>query len=251
MPIDIGINEGVYLSKVHLNDKATLELTFDEVDKVDKKAMNPFDMLNADTVVDQEVGKTIRIFPPSAPKEGNDRTEEANIEMLVADINGTKAILMHILKRYLTSDQIEGKFKPFDGLLIDASNFSTQIQKPEILRGAHTNLARSFMQLVAPFVNKPEFSSRLLLVRQSVDKNFPTFRKKYLDENPFYEDSIIKRTEDPTTNQSKVKFTQWEKDNKFDSAAVIEKDAKKGTTSSSGGTVASQPALTVGNVFGQ
>lgn len=242
MSIGIGINENVYISKAEVDDKGTLSIGFEEAGAAKgTKVANPFDNIALDgEVSEKSFDMTVKLFPPLPPKEGNDRTEEKNVELLVGDINKTKGIILHLLKGYMTADQLKGLINPFRGLPIDKDNFNQQVQKKEILEGIHRNMCTDFTAAIKPFVGKTDRLFRLLLVRQSKDKHFATFRGRFLEDNPFWESM------DVPAEASKVKFTKYELDNGFDSAAPVKKDQAADQNSGSTG----EAPLSAASVFG-
>lgn len=248
--IGIGINENVFLSNAELDQKGTLGVTFEEAGKADKpKVESLFDVVaSTDEVIETEHGMTIKLFPPLPPKEGNDRTEEKNVELLVSDINKTKGVLLHLLHGYFTKDDIKkaGGLNPFKGLPITKENFNAMIQKKETLEGIHRNLATDFLNIIRPVLGKSDKTFRLLLVRQSKDKHFASFRGKFIEENPFWESMEIPK------EASKVKFTAYELTNKLDDATPVAKDQQKQGTAGGAQTTSGpgQAPLTAANVFG-
>lgn len=246
--IKVGINENVYLKSINIDAKNNLEIEFEEVGA---KILSPFQNIASDDVVESAPNLSIKIFPPLPPKEDSDRTEEKKVDMLLKDINKGKGIMMHIMKQYMTTDAMPklGGSVAYAGLLIDENNFSQQIQKKEILEGIFKNQANAFKQAMAPYVGKQDLPMRLLLVRQNTDKHYASFRGQFLDENPFLESMDIKRTNDPKTNQSKVKFTKYELDNGLDDGTPT---SRKSADKPGGGGAAKPPdgpELTTDNVF--
>ena len=239
--IRIGITENVYISDVKLDEKNALLITFEEAGKADKpKVANYFDNIASDEVIETESGTTLRIFPQLPPKPENGRTEEKNVELLVGDINKAKGVVLHILKVYMTSDELKGKIIPFEMLPIDANNFNTQVVKKEILEGVHKNICRAFINLITPFLTEKKLC-RLLLVRQSTDKHYATFRNRYLDEQPFIESMEIPK------EASKLKFSSYEIEKGLDNDTPVKKP--EGAAANAAGTVAAAP-MTAANVFG-
>lgn len=237
--IRIGITENVYIADVTMDDKNTLLITFDEAGKEDKpKVDNYFDNIASDEVIEIEKGTVIRIFPPLPPKADNGRTEEKNVELLVSDINKAKGIVIHILKVFYTTDDLKGKINPFEMLPIDKDNFNTQVVKKEILEGVHKNICKAFVALLTPFLAEKKMV-RLLLVRQSADKHYATFRNRYLDEQPFIESMEIPK------EASKLKFSSYEIEKGLDNDIPV----KKPEGAVPGVAPAAAP-LTATNIFG-
>lgn len=203
--LGVGISEDIILKGAELDNNNWLNITFKQLQEVE---YNAFDALNADEVVDRPVTElTIKLFNPKVPKDtdnkGNSRSKEKIVELIVNDINRTKAILVHLLKGYLTKDQIKWDIYRATGL--DKDNFNARIADNSLLDQIHKNMCSDFINMAKPFFNNEDHKFRLLLLRQSKDKHFPSFRDRYLDENPFWEDMSIPAA------ASKVKFSDYEK----------------------------------------
>jgi hypothetical protein len=219
---------------VELNDKNTLSFVFEEAGNKDKPA-NPFDILNSEEVVETSSGLTVNLFQPNAPDKA-DFTEERKVDMVTNDVNSIKSILVHFLKGWMTSEQVKGRIMPFTGVPIDATNYNQQILKPDILAAIQKNMATTFIQIITPLLSEAK-PFRLLLIRQSTDKHWPTFRKRYIEENPFWESMEIPK------EASKLKFTADEKGKKLnDPTVTVKKDAVDKPID--------QAPVTAANVFG-
>jgi hypothetical protein len=233
--IGVGVNENIYLFNASLDEKDTLSLIFKEAGK-EEKVYDPFAALGASEVIEKETNEfNVRIFPPSPPKEDSDLTEEKKIDRAVGDINGTKGILRHLLMGYMPTDDI--KFDPYAGLDISRENFAQKILSKEGLAHIHKNLCNQFLGQVRPFLDKKDQVFRLLLVRQSKDKHYATFRKRFLDDNPMWESMTIPK------DQSKLKFNDYEKSQGLDNGTP----ASRESADSKG---AAQAPATVQSVFG-
>lgn len=240
--LGVGIHDDVYLSSVLLDDKDTIHITFKEAAKAGKTKKSHFEMAASSEAEEVENGTNVMLFPGLPPQDKPDKplTEEKKLDRIVGDINKTKAQCLHLLKGYLPSDQLVGKLEPFAGLALTEQNFSTEIMKKEVLAKVQRNIGTTFINLIKPFLDKPELKFRLLLVRQSSDKHFATLRGKYLDDQPFWESMDVPK------EASKVKFTDWEKANGFDSGVPLPKAGKDSAASGS----AAAP-VTAANIFNQ
>lgn len=238
MAIKIGINENVFLQSAVMDDKNVLELKFEEASKEKKSYF-------ADVAADEVTENTdmgIRLFPALPPKK-DDMTDAKKVDLVVSDINGTKGILRHLLLGYLTSEDLKGLWAhAYDGLTITEENFPQMVLKKEVLEGIHKNMVRVFLEKIRPFLNNKELTFRLLLVRQSKDKHFATFRKRYIEDNPFYESMQIPK------EASKVAFTPYEIREGLDNGLPAQKsDSADKKGDGAGGTA----PVTAANVFGQ
>lgn len=241
--LGVGIHEDIYLAGATMDDKAVISLTFKEAGKADKVKKSLFEMAASDQVEEVDNGLTVMLFPSTGPKEGDKRTEEKLVEQLTADINKVKGQCLHLLRGYYTSKDLEGKMVPFAGTTLNNDNYNKEIQKKEVLEAVQRNIGRVFVQMVTPFLNKPEEKFRLLLVRQSGDKHFATLRGRYLDDNPFWESMKVPK------EQSKLKFNDYEKSNGLDSGIVKVKDSP--TSKGNDTAPATTAPVTAANIFGQ
>lgn len=258
--LQIGTNENIFLEKVVLDDKNALELTFQET-TVKAKPKSNFANIAGDEVVEGNTGMSIRLFSPLPPKK-EDMTEEKKVDLVVGDINKTKGILIHILLGYKTSADLKGIWNAcYDGLPITEDNHDQQILVKEILEGVHKNIARIFLQHIKPFLNNKELAFRLLLVRQSKEKHYATFRGRFISDNPFWESMSIPKEAsklwvpmDPKdlTKGYRPNFTKYELDNGLDTGIPVQKsDAADPKTAASSATAGPGGApLSAANVFG-
>lgn len=238
--LGVGIHENVYLAEATLDEnKSVIAIRFKETGKATQVKKSLFERAASSEVEETDDGTQIMLFPPTPPKEGNTNSEEKNVENLVNDINKTKGICLHILAGYLTTEQLKDKMTPFASLPLTETNFNTEIQKKEMLEAAQRNIGRTFIQLITPFLNKPELAFRLLLTRQSTAKHYATLRGRFLNDNPFWESMAIPK------EASKVKFTDYEKSAGLDNGAPAAKENKANNS-----TAVAQAPVTAASIFG-
>lgn len=237
--IQIGINENIFLEKVVLDSKNVLDLTFSEATKEKPKSL--FANVAGDEVV-ENTSMSVKIFSPLPPSKA-DITDEKKVDLVIGDINKTKGILRHILLGYYTSEDLKGLWAAsFESLPISEENFNKQIIVKEILEGVHKNMARIFIAKITPHLNNRENTFRLLLVRQSKDKHYATFRGRYIEDNPFWESMAIPK------EASKVKFNAYEIENGLNHGIPVSKEATADKKEGAGSTGAAP--LSAKNVFG-
>jgi hypothetical protein len=234
MPIGVGINSGVFLESVTMDDKFAVEFKFAEADA--PRETSGFAALQADEVI-ESTASSIRLFAPNEEKDLT-LTEDKKLARIEANINKTKGILQHIMKGYMTFEEMPKLGKvAFNGLDITATNYAQVIQGLEAQRLIHKNMVQEFINAMRPYLNNPELKFRLLLLRQSKEKHFATFRGKFVENQPFYESMDIPET------ASKVKFSDYEISNKLNDPTPM---AKPEST----GVAADAAPLTAESVFG-
>lgn len=206
--IKIGVNEKVYVAaaevKTNDNDQKSLSIGFAEIgQEVNTKPANVLDLLNegSDESGDSNLTNII-IFPPSVvylgdsfdgtkskddPREGKD---------IFDDFVDIKNQLAHILKRFMPEKEI--KFDLLKGIPIagkDPSAIVAAFAKANIAAHIFKNLCEQFIGMLTKYIGDQSKGSRLFLVRTSQTKHFGTIRKRYLGQNPFFEDNAISISE--------------------------------------------------------
>lgn len=249
--VGVGINENVVLSKAEViteADKVSLSIVFREVAEA-KSELSAFDQLAGAGTVETgsgNVGTTIRVWPPLAPlpttKEGAAKTLGTLAKESADNLGEIKNILFSILSCYMTSDKIV--FSMFSGMesVITPETYEAKIADPLIIKAAFTNLANQFTAMVTPFLDKNDCGVRLLLVRQSKEKHYATFRNRFVLQNPFIESAAIPK------DASKIKFNAYELKNGLDKGDPIAQstaDAPGSTAPSSVTNMFDEPALGV------
>lgn len=237
--IGIGINENVYLDKVILDDKDVLAITFKNLPAPGAKKLSVFEEISASEVVDEAPEMTIRMFPMNGPKEDDSKTLEQKVDLARADIAKFKGICNHLLKGYMTSEEMKNILNPTRGIAIDEANTEQQITQKVTMNQISKNMAQDFVNAIRPYCGNPAAAFRLLLVRQSKDKHFATFRGRYLDENPFWESMSVPK------EASKLKFTPWELANGYN----LDTPVVKPTNPAAGNAAAGGEADTAENLF--
>jgi hypothetical protein len=260
--LQIGLNENVFLEKVIIDEKNNIEITFSEIASKEKKTVSHFEALASDDITESSFGMGIKLFP-ATPSPKTDVTEEKKLALIDSDLNRTKGIIRHILLQYKSAADLAGLWKDvFMGVAISAENYPHQIKQPAVLEAVHKSMGRIFLENITPFLNRRELAMRLLLVRQSKDKHYATFRGKYLDENPFLESMEIPLSasklatmidpKDPAKGYG-PKWTKYELEQGLTHGVPIEKkaDEKTGTGASGSTTTPSaQAPQTAASIFG-
>jgi hypothetical protein len=243
--IKIGINENIFIRDAKYNaENNRLTITFEESGGT--KYASVFDRLNADEAVETLPTRELILFCPMEPKAKigeKDRTLEQRMNAITGDITSVKAILQHIMGGYMTKDEF--KFDMYENIpTIDANSYPAEIIKVPIFTQVFKNMCTQFIEKMKPYLGDETKLFRLLLVRQDANNAFPTFRRKYIKENPFYESMEIPK------ESSKVMFTPYELKEGLDSdIPATRSDADKKGGDNKGNNSGAGP-MTAANVFG-
>lgn len=212
-----GINNNVFLvkteiQKIKTGDKNMFALIFsNSKEEKEQKKVNSDDialsLLSNDEAITGDGNKSdaIYIFQFGLPMELNfkntPKTKDEKLREINNLIGNTKNIFIQFLSLYLKKEDI--KFDLLRGTNITPQTFSESLLSEEYLKMYFFNLCDQFSKQMAPYLSKDPL--RLLLVRQSKEKHFPTFRKRYVSSaNPIVE--LMSVPED----QSMLKFSDYE-----------------------------------------
>lgn len=194
--IRVGVNENVVLSKAEINDQGTLAVGFRELGtevKTVAKASTIADEMNKSTDASESSGEsTFLVFPPNLKVYGKEDIKEGKV--IVQDFIDLKNQLHHILKRFTTDSRI--RWNMLAGVNVnpaDDNDVFAKVRIQTVADAIYTNIVTQFVDQAKIFLNKDDKPCRLLLVRQSANKHFGTFRKKFLDNQPFLEGMEIPR----------------------------------------------------------
>ena len=245
MALNVGINENVILSKAEVsteNDKVCLILGFKEKGKLTSTEADEFEQMKGSGTVQTGTGSgdfSIRMWPPLPPLP----TDKSNVTKTSIqlgkegrdNLNEVKNTLHQILSCFMTSDTI--LFSMFKGMddIITRDTIDSKIIEPAVIKQCFLNLAYQFTEQVVPFIDKEECALRVLLVRQSKEKHYATFRSKYVNENPIVEPAII------PLSASKLKFTAYEIKNGLNDGTP--------TAQAAGDAQAAEAPVEVANLF--
>lgn len=217
--IGVGINENVILEKAEITEatKGTLALTFKENTGGENK-LSAFEQLQQDGYAETSGNSmAIRVFaplPPYAQKQDGTPVPQADQQKQAEDaIKEKKNLLYQILTTFMTSDKV--KLDPYRNTGLTGENFPTRILQEETLNKIMGNMAEDFVRLITPYLDKPEYAVRLLLVRQSKTKHYASFRDRFVKDNPIIESMKI------PVAQTVLKFTKHEITNHLNDGTVV------------------------------
>lgn len=192
--LTVGIHENVAVHENKKNSHGSLVIGFKQLMK-----QNPIDVLNSTDAFGQD--KTdILIFPPSVNTFKGEEDSFDNILKKVAEI---KDPLTHIILQYVTKDKLS--WDVFKDTSVDSDNIKEKLKDQDILNKVYSNIVDQYISMMEPHVGDNGKLFRVLFIRQSKTKHYPTIRKRFLDSNPFMEDMSIPK------EQSKLGFTDYEK----------------------------------------
>lgn len=215
----IGVNENVNLSKVELNDKGTLEVTFATVLEGEESIE---DLINEgdDTVDVSEDTFKVLFFAPTVTQLGGEKKGEPEApERILKSITDLAGRLKHILKMYTDIKSVP--FNAFRGTGIDATSkkdIHAGIVQADITEKIYNNIVEDFVEHINRVVDFGDpVNLRLFLIRRSEAVHFGTLRKgKTLDKYPFLELSSV-----PIT-KSKMYTIESGKTTKFHEPVLID-----------------------------
>jgi hypothetical protein len=204
MSIRVGINENLVISEVGKNDKGTLSIKIQQAGEVD-----PLAALNASGSTNfSKAEKDFLVYPPQVEAYGGGVDTVENILKKIAEV---KDPLNHILEQYTTSSNI--KWDIFKGTGINTKTDLTKVTNEVTLTKIYNNITDQFIEMMTPFVSTDGKKMRMMFVRQSKAKHYPSFRKRFLESYPFIEPMEV-----PV---SKLRFSKYEIDNNLNSGDTV------------------------------
>lgn len=212
--LSVGIHENIIIDTAGKDDAGHLKITFKSAGEED-----PLAGLNSSTDTSATDGNSsdIRLFSPSVTNWEKQRDEP---EVNLRKIKEVKDQLHHILKHYMREDEIKWEVNAnIEGLTM--TNIFEKIGDQSVMDQMYDNLANQFISQLGPKLDSSK-KFRVLFVRQSKAKHYPTLRKKYLNTQPFMEPMSV------PAEQSQLKFTSYEIQNDLDNPGKIEEDQKVG-----------------------
>jgi hypothetical protein len=257
--IKVGVTENVVLTSgavTELNGNKSLKIGFRELgtEIKEKKVQSAAAMMSeaTDNTGDSTGETMITIFPPNMKVFGSEETKEG--KDLLASLVQVKAQLHHILKRYTVETSI--KWNPFIGTSVNVNDDDDVMAKlaiATVFEAVFLNFANQFIAQATKFMNVDAKPCRILLIRQSATKSFGTFRKNFLNDQPFLESMDIPASNSKlliavTATGQKTKFhdpidgflpryTDYELKKGLDSPIRVDAEADKTTSSEEGAPV--------------
>lgn len=205
--IPVGIHENLRHNKAVKNDKGTLILGFKRESTLDPSSFNTVGTNTSGGEAEQD----FMLFPPSnLNKEGEVDTHTNNS----TKVKEFKDQLTSILLCFMASNKIT--WDATAGTGITQENAEAKLKSQEVLNKMYTNICDQYINMVTPYLADPTAKLRMVFVRASKTKHFPSLRKRYLDSQPFVESMTV------PTSTSRIKFTDWEVKNGYNNPDKIQ-----------------------------
>jgi len=196
MPLNVGINNNLVFSKALKNERGTLVIGFKEAGEI-----NPLEALNSGEQVSFKSNEQdILIYPPKLENFENKVDSFENIMNKIAEIVDP---LNHILHVYLKLEDVKKGWDMFKGTGITMENLQSKIMTQTTLTKIYDNIVDQFLVMAQPCLDQ-KLKVRVLLVRTSNNKHYPTLRRRFLESNPFIEPMEV------PIGSTKLRFTPWE-----------------------------------------
>lgn len=192
--IRVGVNENVVISKAEINDKGTLFINVREAGAAAKegKKVSLLEGLEEGSDTTGSSGDTaFLLYCPKAESYDDPNTPEDPL-VILRNFTDLKNQLAHLLLRFTTKANV--KFSPFAGVAVNLSDDADILAKIALqanIDKVYHNYATQFIRQITPFLNKDDKPSRLFLHRKSVASHYGVLRKKFLGDQPFFEDGAI------------------------------------------------------------
>lgn len=207
----VGIHDNVIVHKAVKNDRGTLIVGMKQL-----RDFNALTDLNAatDTTNFEADENDFMFFPFNSTDNTGQKLETKEIMTRIAEV---KDPLNHILQQYLTADAI--KWDILAGTGITNENIDVKIKEDTTLDKIYSNIVDQFMKMITPFLGQTTKKFRAIFPRQSAAKHYPAIRRRYLGTYPFLESMSV------PVDQSKLRFSKYELDNKLDNPSPVQKTA--------------------------
>jgi hypothetical protein len=207
--ITVGIHSNLRPYKATKNDRGTLVIGFKEEVGAGTDLLGLINSTAPSTSLDGK-DQDFLIYPPNATdRSGEIDTAENNLKKVME----IRDMLNHILLGYMTQDRIN--FDPMQGCGVTNENIRVKLRTQETLDAVYANIINQFISMITPHLSNTTKLFRMIFPRQSKAKHYPVLRKRYLNEQPFMEPMEV------PVAQSRLKFTDWEINNGFNTADRI------------------------------
>lgn len=214
--LKVGLYENIQLTKVTKNDKGTLILGLKKLEQNLLAGLNDSSADSATVGNEQDV----MVLTPYATAFGGEAdTAENNLTKL----KEIKDMLTHILLGYMTADKITG-WNILHNTGVTPENLADKLTQQGTVDLIYANIVNQFIAMASPVTGPSSPLFRCLFIRTSKLKHFPTFRRKYLADNPFWEPMTV------PAGQSKLKYTKWEMDNGYNNGNRVEQSTADTTS---------------------
>jgi hypothetical protein len=203
--IPVGIHDNLRVHKATRNDRGSLVIGYKQEVGGEQDLLAIINSASDSTSVDGKDNDFLIYSLDTTDRQGNQFTPE----QIVKNITELKDMLNHILLNYMTSDKIA--WEVFNGCGITPENIKEKVVQQSVLDQVYKNIVDQFIGMITPHLTNTTKLFRCIFVRQSKAKHYASLRRRYLTEQPFMEPMSVPK------EQSRLKFTEWEKTNGFNS----------------------------------
>lgn len=222
MRIQVGIHENVVIRDAAVNDKGRLVVYLRKKgEDTAPDEDDPMAAMAASEVIEKDNASGLTFWPLKVPevrdtKNNKDRTDKERGEIANQDCMQLKNQLTQILEQFLVKDNIQ--WSPYEGTPLTKETYYEDMASQATLDLIYRNLCDQFIAMINPFLNDEKYAVRFKLVRQSKDKHFARVPGMYIKDNPFIE------LMDVPEKQSRVKWTEYEKNNGFNDGTPVSRN---------------------------
>lgn len=219
--LGIGVFNNVVISKLTVSKTdaglaQSVDITFQKRGAT-TTSDDSLDFLSSGEVASSDGGKenNIRVYGASLTDyQGGSKTGDDILNELLS----RQTQLNHILAAYMTADKI--KWELMKGVAVKGkADLVAKISSGDVLAKINANLFTQFDAMLSPLTGVDSKSVVVKFLRKSKEKNFPRIADRKLDWNPFI------AAEDDKALVAKIKFSDWEKKEGFDSNAQSLEDS--------------------------
>lgn len=207
--IKVGINEPYVIKDAQYteaNEKLSVKFSIAEAPKQGSSLFA--EMAGSTTVTTGNNNQTISIWAPETPNpiagDGTTKTPKALAKDAHERLGEVKNTYIQILGCFTTTDKIV--FNPLQGLesIVTEATYESKVTDQNVMNAIFKNLSLQFIDQLTPFLDNADQPVRILLIRQSKTKHYPSIRKRWINDNPFIEPASV------PISITRLKFTKRE-----------------------------------------
>lgn len=222
--IQVSIAENISVESVNVNEQGSLEVTF--VQSSGDNKMDLFEAMTSGASMASENKSTVKKFPVGHKRFGKEASAEELVKLTIVE---EKALLEGMLEQFNPTKKMDYS-KMFEGTgITSAADINTKLASEEVMKQVSTNLYKAFAEAMKDA--DKSIKVRFKFPRQSEAKHYITFPKAVgfkkgsfeAFKTPFIESMVI------PTEQSKLKFSDYEISKGLNHGNPVTSDAPSGT----------------------